>query len=59
MQELVSNKHHLFGVSLFDLTSGQTSDGENDGSGVPAILVKAFKTIEERAYKDQEDLYDV
>ncbi len=48
-------KHYLFGVSLFDLAS----DGDNQSSqGVPLLLVKAFRHIEERASQSGEDLYD-
>ena len=77
MQMVMSTRHHLFGVSLFDLYSSQmnsssnnssSSDGGGGGGGdealsassqVPLLLVKAFRTIEERAYVSFEDLYDV
>ena len=54
---IVANKHHLFGVSLFDLIT--TQQQQSNESNVPFLLIKAFKTIEERAYTNQEDLYDV
>jgi len=68
MQMIMLNKHHLFGVSLFDLYSSQITE-ENAKSSresplesksqVPLLLVKAFKIIEERALSSFEDLYDV
>ena len=51
MQMVMASRHHLFGVSLFDLCSSE--------SGVPLLLVKAFCAIEKRAYVNFEDLYDV
>jgi hypothetical protein len=46
-------KHYIFGVSLFDC------DKHSDNDGVPLLLVKAFKAIENRASLSGEDLYDV
>ena len=48
-------RHYLFGVSLFDLASSGDCDS---CPGVPMLLVKAFRHIEERAGQSGEDLYD-
>ena len=47
-------RHHLFGVSLFDLVSE-----EGEQATVPLLLVKALRNIEERAARTRDDLYDV
>ena len=64
MQIVMLNRHHLFGVSLFDLYSSSQMKELDDvslevTSQLPLLLVKAFSTIEERAYINFEDLYDV
>ena len=47
---VMSTRHYIFGVSLFDLC--------NDINKVPSLLVKAFEFIEKRAFETGEDLYD-
>lgn len=51
-KKIQSNKHYLFGVSLFDLCNS------SDSNQVPLILTKSFKYIEDRALITNEDLYD-
>jgi hypothetical protein len=52
-------KHHIFGVSLFDLISNESTPSDLNRAKVPLILVKAFEIIEERSRLTHEDLYDV
>ena len=50
--KFVPTKHFIVGVSLFDFT-------QDNELVVPPILVKSFSHIENRAYVNGDDLYDV